>query len=309
MVGCILNKNTNTKIKNDILTHMKLKQYFTALQSTLTQPDYYLEILNQNVWSSVKFLLISYLLIGLLVSLIIVQVDIPKYQSQFAQAMEELKTNYPPRLEIKWENNQLTTNSPEPVKVNYPSVVEPKYRLQENLALINPQLDTPGENEPAFFIFSQDKLWFQDNAQSWNQLPLTAIPGFQNPLVINHQSLDTVIQGWQQTVTSILTKLKFLVPIFFPVLLLLSRLIANIIDVLLIFLMSRISFRKFSFPKIWQISLHVMVVAEIVSQITGYLYPHLNLQMYSITYWVWFAAVLFKLKNVQAVRLPKKNES
>lgn len=286
---------------------MKLKKYLTALQATLTQPDYYIDILNQNVWSSVKFLLTSYLLIGLVVSLIIVQIDIPRYQSQFTQAMEELKKYYPPTLEIKWENNQLSSNSSEPIKVNFPSMVEKKYRFKENLALVNPQLETPSDNEPAFFILTRDQLWFQDNDQSWNKIPLSILPGFQTPLVINQQSLDTVTHGWQQTMQSLLNKLKFLVPIFFPVLLLLSRLITNIVDALLIFLMTRISYRKFSFPKIWQISLHVMVVAEIVSQITGYLYPRLNLEMYSITYWVWFAAVLFKLKNVQAVRLPQKS--
>jgi len=288
---------------------MKLKKYLATLQATLTQPEYYIDILNQNIWSSIKFLLISYLLIGLIVSTIIVQIDIPKLQSQFAQAMAELKTYYPKGLEIKWDNNQLTTNTSEPVRVNYPTVVATKYRLQEQLALINPQLETPSNNEKSLFILSKDKLWFQENNQSWNQLPLSAIPGFEHPITLNQGSIGQVTQSWQETVVNLLNKIKFTVPIFFPILLLFSRLVSNLIDVLLIFLISRISFRKFSFPKIWQISLHVMVVSEIISQITGYLYPNLTIQMYSISYWVWFTAVLFKLRNVQAVKIPKNFEA
>lgn len=218
--------------------------------------------------------------------------------------MAELKENYPKDLILNYQSGKLEA-SQTPITVFYPSVINNKYRLYQNLATIDTSLTAFNDNDSLITIGS-DQLWIKDTAATQANFELKQIPFFDQDFLIDHASLDSWTQKWQTQFDQVLDQMKYLTPLFFPIALLLTRFWANFIDVVLIFLLLKISGIKLKFSKILQLSFHVMVVAEIVAQATGYIYAYSSIDMYSITYWIWFTIVFFSLRKVQTIVVVKK---
>lgn len=286
---------------------MRPKTYLQTLLGTLTQPSYYINILNQRLFFSFQFLAFSYLIIGLIVSLIIVQIDIPSYQQKFSQSLTELQQYYPEDLQISYKDNQISYNADQAINVDYPSVIEDKYRLYDQLAIINTQAQSA--DDQALFTISTDKLFVQDSIDNYLEFDLSEFSFIEQPLEITKDNLHPLSQKWQTEVDSILNQSKKYIFLLFPILIFVARFFTNLLDVLLVFLFLKLSGIKLKFNKVWQISFHVMVVSEIVAQVTGYLYPNNLLDMYQISYWLWFAVLLFHLRNVKPIVVIKNNKS
>lgn len=282
---------------------MKPNTYLNSLKGTLIDPHYYVHVLNKKIFFSLRFLFISYLIIGLAVSAIITQVDFEKYQTDFQLALQELERNFPENLQINYQGYHLSMIPEEEIVVDYPQTTG-KLAYQ-HLAVINPNASEI-KNSSALITLGADQIWIQDAPSQFTQFKFSELSFFDQRLTITKQNLPELIDNWQTKFSQILEKAKVFVFIFFPLGLFFSRFLANLLDVLLIFLILKISNYPLNFTKIWQLSFHVLVVAEVVAQLTGYLYPDSELKMFAITYWIWFAFLIFKLRNIKTVKfIPK----
>ncbi len=289
---------------------MKPRRYFLTLINSLTAPQYYLEILNLPLGFSLRFFLISFLFLSLLSGALFASIDIPVLRAKMNVAANELAQNYPDSLEIHWNRQQLSTTPTQPLEVSYPSSM-PKLGSTKQLAIINTQASdvtsafTPATSSP-LTVVTKEKIYISDLAGGWTEAYLREFPGFEESFSITKQSLPSFINLWQTQISRIFTLSEVLYPFVFFIFSSLTTLLSILINSLLVFYFVRLFHRGFPYRKLVQISLHISVAAELVQILTQHWVRVDELNMYTITYWLFMLIVLFHLRNVQQLHLSVK---
>jgi hypothetical protein len=71
-----------------------------------------------------------------------------------------------------------------------------------------------------------------------------------------------------------------------PIWLILSRLWEVLFNSLFLFFFLRFDGRRWPWRKVFQLGLYLAIPAEVVYQVTTWLYPQLQLPMFSLSFWV-----------------------
>ncbi len=295
---------------------MKPSTYIKTLWGSISSPQFYIFVLNKKLFFSIRFFIISYILIGLIISGIIVTVDFPEYKRMTQQVRDELIEQYPNDLLLTWDNQTLSTSSNNPVLVDYPSIIDKKDRIYKKLAIIDPSLPINQNDDfstvsdhvaTSSAIVVTDSMLLVRSAKNWNSFFLQELPGFETPFSLSKENLPQISQQIVSLIQSALDVIKYLVPIFFPLLLLVSRVINILIDAILAYLVFRLWNKNLSYWKILQVGLHVAIPAEIIAQTTGYVYGPQEIPMFALTFWILFIWLGFAFRKVGKFKLIKKS--
>ena len=71
----------------------------------------------------------------------------------------------------------------------------------------------------------------------------------------------------------------------------------SFLEAILVFLFFKLNRITLSFRKTLQLSLHLVVVAEVIAQITGWIYPNIQLSMFTLSYWSIFSYIFWTQKK------------
>lgn len=288
---------------------MRLQRYLTHLWNTLTSPRYYLEILNQKMSFSWWFFLISFFLLSLLASSFFIAIDIPVWRKKITELVPQVESNYPSNLKIAWDTHQLSLQPPQPFTIAYPKTL-PQGQLPDQLALLNTQVETveqalPVNQSSPLMVVTKNKLYLSDFSGGWSSTNLNDLPWFEQAFTIDKQNLANLMSMAQKSLQQIITFVAIIYPVAFFIARVVSTLFSILFDSLLIFFLMQLFKRPLPYGKIFQISLHISVVAELIQILTQRLVNNLELNMYSTTYWIFMAIILFTLRSVRQIHLEK----
>jgi hypothetical protein len=280
---------------------MILKKYLLKLLASVTAIDFYKQLKNTSVLSSVSFFIFSFAILGIVLDLELSFKTIPQIETQSFQSLEQIKNNYPEDLSISWDKETLNINRSE-LKLDYPDWLKlDKKSLPQYLAIysstdLNPESVSSQISNSSLLVFDRQQLFVSQLNGNYDALPLTEVPGFEKEFVINKNNLPEKVATWQNALAKLFSGSQKVLPFFLIPSFIILSLIGNFLDALLVFLLVRI-FGRFSFKYIFKISLHVAVIAEIIARATALIYAHSNYPLFSISYWIIISFVLLNLKN------------
>jgi hypothetical protein len=280
---------------------MQLKTYWHIISRLLTSPKYYLEVLQTNFWVSFRFFTISMFILGITLAVKINQRIIPDLQHQLNVVSDEVMTHYPDDLEIIWSEDSLEYSTDEPLAVSYPSFIEKNPQLPPLFGYLIPK-DLSVENfskeltnESMFVVTTQN--FFINNLQGvWTSAPLTDLLP-QSEITLNKETLTELTPQVMQDLEKLMLAIRQLNFIVIPLGLIALRFWMSFIKAILLLLFFKLNRFEFSFKKIIQLSLQLMVIAEIIAQLTSWIYPNTQISMLVPSYWIIFSYVFWTQKS------------
>lgn len=99
----------------------------------------------------------------------------------------------------------------------------------------------------------------------------------------------------------------WVLPFVYPFALILARLLGTTVDSTIIWLVVRIFNSKLPWTKLWQLSLHITIAADLVHHINVWLYPQSSWNFFTIAYLVLFGVLLYALRDIGMVVIREKN--
>jgi hypothetical protein len=186
--------------------------------------------------------------------------------------------------------------------------------LPANLLIIDPSLTLSEQklsHEPPVqtqFIANSTHLLSSRPGGTWQSTELKKLPGFTNSFEINQTNIKDYVKGWNVYLTQFLLSISLILPFILPFFFLISRLWITLLDSAMIYFFSRLMGKPFPFLKIWQLSWHIAVPAELVQQLTNWFFPGVQHDIYNLTFWILFAVLMYELRNVKAVRMILKGQ-
>ncbi|MBT3249311.1 MAG: hypothetical protein HN846_00250 [Candidatus Pacebacteria bacterium] len=276
---------------------MRLKTYWHILSNLLTSPKYYLEILQTNFWLSFRFFAISMLILGITLALKINSRIIPNLQNQLNKTLDEVLINYPADLEITWDEDHLKYSIDKPLAISYPSFIEKEPQLPPFFGYLIPR-DISIENlseelvDESMFIISTQNLFINNLQGVWASNSLTDILP-QGEIAINKDTIIDLTPKAKQELENLILATKQLSFIIVPFGLIALRFWMSFLEAILLLLFFKLNRLDFSFKKIIQLSLYLMVVAEIITQLTSWIYPDTQVSMLAPSYWIIFSYIFW----------------
>jgi hypothetical protein len=71
----------------------------------------------------------------------------------------------------------------------------------------------------------------------------------------------------------------------------------SFLEAILVFLFFKLNRITLNFTKTLQLSLHLVVVAEVITQTAGWIYPNIQLPMFTLSFWSIFSYVFWTQKK------------
>jgi len=271
----------------------------------VSYPKYYRQILEKPFSFSITFLLTSYFLFTIFATVLFVLFDLPRIRSIVTQAESELQTHFPTDLEIHWDGQNLRSNNPQTLAIEFPSQLPKDSFPSSKLALLNTQVNetkqVADKAEASSLLFiSSNTLYVSNSNSGWSELPLDQVIPNQ-PFTLNRQTLPSTIAYWKEVSNNLLQIAPFAYPVGFFLLTVPLRLVGLFVEAMVIFLLLRLINSQLSLGKIFQLLLHIGVIAELVQLVTASL-TQTSLPMYSLTLWGYFLVILPSLRELKVLK-------
>ncbi len=292
---------------------MKIRTYLKSLLNTIASPIYYVDVLNAPFSFSVKFFLVSYLLLTVLATSLFTTLDVPKYQTIFDQTITQLEQNFPPGLSFSWNGSVLTSTLIQPLQLPFPEDI-PRQGQPTHLLTIAPLANSLSEikglNPDSLLAIGKTSIYAYNKNGKWTELSLTNTPGFDQAFVLDKSSLPTFTSKWKELYAEVSSLVTILFPVIFFFGIGAARLFSIVINGVFIFFLLRLVGKGLPYKKVIQISLHIVIVAELIDVLTSHFVIQDQLNMYGLAFWAYLIVVLASLWNVKSIvlmRAPDKN--
>lgn len=283
---------------------MRPYTFWRSFLNTLTNPKYYVDVLNAKLRFSLRFTLISYVVMSLLAVVLFSFIDVPKLQTALGSYIDQVVADFPTNQEVSWNGLRLQLSEPEPYALAFPQLPDLQ-GTPPNLVEINPavemaaQISQTSDNKSAFFA-NQTQLFVSQPGGGWSGTPLTDFLS-SSPFVINKQTLVAQQPQLQQQLATGLRLLPLAFLAFFLLVSFPLRMLNVIFDTIFIYVVIRIFGLPMSFKKVVQVSLHVSVAAELITILTANFAA--GLPMFTIAFWGYTLIIYWQLRHVKALTL------
>jgi len=266
----------------------KLRVFFTSFKRSLTDVNYYQDIVNAKFTFSLKYLYVLMFFLGLLRGITLVPgvikiiTEIPNFRVTMESVADEL---YPDELVVTIENGELSINVEEPYFIDFPSELDAKvdgssYDSSEYSSLV--AIDTNGSvgeygSYNSLILLTDDSVVYPDDDTSeiggYRVLPLREI---QSDLVIDRQFYDELlakILPYLDYIPAALIVLIFLLVLVFPFFaasyMTFSRLFYLLFTSILLLIFVKLTKRDLKYKKIYQLSMHTLTAPVILALLFG----------------------------------------
>jgi hypothetical protein len=275
---------------------MKPRTYLQTLINSLTSVAYYQQLAQTKLSFSLRFFFISVILLAMIRLLGFWGLHAPKLYQELAKIDQQLLENYPPNLKITWDGNTLSTNPTQPITLPFPSGWH-RPDLPPYFALIDTSTDSLSEAQAhvaagSLMVVTQKTLYLAQATQGYSTLPLSdltpAIPSF----TLTKAELETHHQQWLNQAWQTLQRLLLLISVLYPIYAVASVLGGVTLLSLFAWYVSGIFGQKQRWQQVWQLSLHLGVVAQIVHTFQSIFWPQLGLPLFSLSFWLYYTIVM-----------------
>ncbi|PIR59431.1 MAG: hypothetical protein COU69_00330 [Candidatus Pacebacteria bacterium CG10_big_fil_rev_8_21_14_0_10_56_10] len=240
------------------------------------------------------FVVVSYLLLGLVAGARFAVVTAPSW-SQFSLAVgQQFQQAFPESTTLSWDEGRLKTEPPAVIKVPFPLsavplVLEPVSRRLDSLAVIDTSRSDGLATASALVVLSADQILIKDQLGAQRSLGLDTVLGEQ-AWSVTSGSLGQAVNTWTAQVMMVTPVLRAGGVVVLPLLLLPFRLVTSLLDLVLAYVLVLLLSLGLSRREIIQLLLHVMVVAELVAQLTVWAFaPQLvraGLPVFVVAFWL-----------------------
>lgn len=282
---------------------MRPRTFFYALLSTFTSARYYLDVLRAPWWFSFRFFLMAMICLGLTRAAFVNIKLVPTWKTQLSNIINQVERDFPPNLVISWDGRSLHTSDNQTVAIPYPTELQPQAELWPPiLGFIVPQTLTADQFSTtlphrSLMVATTDRFFVSDSQGEWSDVPLNTVPGFDRSFSISRETLPqqlTEVRAWTDSFWAWATGALV---VFSATYVVVAGLWMSVLEGLFAFLVLRFSGFQLPYRKAVQLSLHLIVVAETLSQLSLWLYGPSELPLFSISFWCLFAYVVWTLRT------------
>lgn len=280
------------------------RTYFATLTTVFTTATGYRHLLQQSLASALLFFCLSLVVLSLSTSLRFQTRQLPQLQQLTEQTLQEISDTFPANFEATWNETNLTFLGT-PVDVAYPSFVKPgEWQLPSHLARIEnaePSQEILAQSSSQLFI-TPTQVYSRNRQTGWNNFPMTTVLEDVPAFTLNQNTLPQFIAVAKIQIANFFQFLLMAVYFLAPIWLILTRLWEVLFNSLFLFFFLRIDGQGWSWRKVFQMGLYLAIPAEVIYQATAWLYPEVNLPMFSISFWV-LALVTYLSTKVPTFRV------
>lgn len=285
---------------------MRPRTYWNTLINTLTNPKYYVDILNARLRFTARFVLISYVLLSLLAATLFWALELPMLRETFTNYLSKVTADFPVTQEVQWNGLQTSLTEPtEPVSLPFPQFPDGQ-GLPPKLVVIDPrimsvnEIPSQGDAERSMFFVGKHQLYVAQPGGGWSEMSLTDVLS-TTPFTISKYSLESSQPEYQEQIGRVLQLLPLAFGLFYFFIAFPLRIFNVIVDTVIIFILVKVLGLPFGFKKVLQISLHAAVAAELISVVTSHFAA--GLPMFSLAFWGYIILIYWHLRNVKAFTL------
>lgn len=273
---------------------MKLLTFWRTLVKSITSARYYREVVKAPFWFSFRFFIMSMVLLSPVVSYRLQQRVFPQYKQLAQQGIAEAAQQFPEDLQINWEDEQLTTSPSASTTISWPQGFNYE---EQNLPGSVAYVDTTGEttsteNLNSLFLVTNTRLFMNDLQGNWTDFPLSSMFNTDS-FSFNKDNLPELVEVSNLALDGFYRLAIIATYIIAPFVLIGSRLWIGLLESFLAYLVLKMNRSSMSFPKVYQLGLHIMVVVEIIVQVADWIYPNHQLPLFTIGYWLMFVYILW----------------
>jgi len=281
---------------------MRPGTFWNTLVNSISNPKYYLDVLNVSSWFTIRFLIASYFLLALMSGVLFVIFDLPKLRSSLTSFLDEAVANFPDQQQISWTGLQLETTQEEPYFLAFPKLPDaqglPPQLLELNTQVTDINQISQSGKERSLVVAGERQLFVSQPGGGWSDLPLTDILTTDR-FTITKESLEAALPSYHRQLQTTLRALPFFFVLLFFLISFPLRVFNVVIDSIVIFFIVRLIGLPLGYKKVAQISLHVTVVAELLTVLTANITR--SIPMFSLAFWGYTLFIYWNLRNVKAL--------
>lgn len=279
----------------------KLKTFLYSYIKSLTEPNYYKDIVQAKLSFSLKYYVFFYFILGLLSAVVFSWRDLPELKNNTLELIDQLGREYPEAMVIEMSDYQLQLDGVEqPFGVPFPKAfADDLTEVYEYLIYFDTETNTTEEAALVSLKQSEYKITYpdtQDQVGTYQELEISDFT-IDRTTVINN--LPTIKSEVSQVLPYTPLGIWFISSVILPI----ATFIMISITSTFIFIGILIAQFPLKWTQILQISLHTITFAQTAGFLQDLLFHHLNLP--SIYFVAYFGATLLALWTVQANLIKK----
>ena len=283
----------------------KVKHFFDILWRSLTDREYYAEILRSSFSFSAKYLLLLLFILSFVSILRMVLQFLPNF-SKVEQGIQDLKTTmgtlYPEGLVLTISKGQLSTNVKEPFFLDLPI----RWMAEiEEMGKHFVAIDTRGSPEdfPKYesaFLVTKSTVVFKRQNDGYQMQPLSDL---KQDMTIDKKSYDALVSKltpYLNTIQPLIGVFLVLAVFFGPILFMffgfIGKLTYLLFATLILFLVAKITNVQHTYKELYRLSMHgitLPILVNYVLSVFGLSVPFL----FTILYLGWMTVVLLHLRK------------
>lgn len=286
----------------------KLKIFARIFWKSLTEPDYYKDILTAKFSFSLKYLylllIFSSLLLGIKTA-VEVALSIPRIPGFIENAKSVLAEIYPDELVLTIKDKKILTNVEEPYFIAIPREMGILKKEAKYLVAIDTSADIADfEKYQSLFLLSKEFVAMKDNSTGYKVQPLAEIlKDVPDGATIKNSDFDALTARLNPYLYYLypaayagIVLLLTIWPLFIAGLGLLGRSIMLVLYSLLLFIFAKILRRGLTYKNIYQMSMHGLTISIVISTFLTLL--NYNLPIISlIAFFIWMIVVVVYPNN------------
>ncbi|MDQ3008727.1 MAG: hypothetical protein M3Q81_03950 [bacterium] len=282
---------------------MWIKEYAKILWLSLSSSDFYAQLSQIPLSLSIKFFLLSFLFFGLSSAAQFQVRDWPVFLAHLNETKASISTYYPDDLSIVWDGQNLWSSITYPLAIQYPSFWQPGETWPVNLAYLlsyNPDITTVAQTLPSssFAVITTESLHVSDLNGGWTTFPLRDLLMDLPSTEVKKSNVSLQLEALSVALEPFLEFIKRAAWVVIPVLLLLDRSIMLLVQGVLAYFLIKLIAPKLTSSTMLKMTLHIGVVAELLTQLTGWLQLETSLPMFMLAFWGYISYLLLRLKRV-----------
>jgi hypothetical protein len=288
-----------------------LTNIFKIGAGLVSEPSSYLAFLYYTRGPLISFIIVSLMFLSSIWSSKILVHDIPRLQTQTNQAIHEFTNHYPSEVVINWTGQELLLTPQQTYPINYPSFIDyEELELPPRLAYYVPDVLAASElsntlEYDAFFVLTPTKLFIQNRADDWSELPWAEFPQFTQAFSFTKDQLIGTLtqQGsdprqWQTV--------AWLGVVISPLVVLASTLLSGVTQLVLAYLVVvKLYNQSLPFKALARLAIPLSVVAMMMQLIGELIYGTVPFPLFTTTFWIVLFLVVRSLPARKRYQQPK----
>lgn len=283
-----------------------VRTFVHVFKGSVSDLQYYLDILNAPLKFSIKFVCAFYLILGVVLTALFTFSDLPKIRSILNQVETNVLSALPDDIFFIWSNQTLNSNQISPIEIPLQELDQATVS-PENLLIIDTSNDQKPDQIPSILFLNQKKLYTNSLSGDFNEISLNELIE-QEEATYNKADIQVILSQSKAFFNDVLDILPFFAYIVLSLGLFVVRLFMVAIDAIIFQFLFQILNKPIKYLKVFQLSLHLLVPVEILHQLTRLFFPTLNFPMLTVGFWSLALLLIWHFRNLHVFRVEVKKK-